>query len=216
MKTALIAGASGLVGGELIELLIESGVYEKIIVVGRGELNVKHPKIVSHIVNFDELELHKDFLAANDYFCCLGTTIKKAKTKEAFKKVDFVYPIQLAQIALYHNARSFSLVSALGADKNALFFYSKVKGETEEHIKNLGLKSCHIFQPSLLLGNRKEFRFGEYVATLLFKALSWAFVGNMKKYKANTANKVAKAMFNLAQNSTKRVLYVDSEMINSF
>lgn len=192
MKIALIAGATGLVGGELLRLLLANDQYTKIISIGRRKVQLEHPKLTQHIVNFSNLD--KSTLHANAVFCCLGTTIKKAGSKEVFRKVDFEYPKLLAQQSLNIGATSFHLVSAMGADSNSRIFYNKVKGEIENEINSSSFKQTHVYRPSLLLGIRKEKRPMEAISQFAMKSLGFLFVGSFKNYKAIDARKVAECM----------------------
>jgi uncharacterized protein YbjT (DUF2867 family) len=135
-------------------------------------------------------------LKADDIFCCLGTTIKKAKSKEAFRAIDLDAPLLLAKISKEQGAKRFLLVSSLGASKNSSIFYNQVKGEVEEAIKQVGFDSLHILRPSLLLGPRKEERSGEDAAKFIYKIFSFIVP---KKYQAIESIQVARAMVAFAQ-----------------
>lgn len=210
-KTALVVGGTGLVGKELLRLLLSSGEYEQVIAVVRTSLQYTHPKLAEVLVDFNRLEDYKEHLVADDVFCCLGTTIKKAKTKKEMFKVDVEYPLLLAKIAKENGAKQFLLVSAMGADSDSTISYSKMKGQLELHIQKFTYETLAIFRPSLLLGTRQEFRFGERVGGLLFKLLSPLLVGSFSKYRAIEGKKVAKAMYMTAQAHKKGVLFVTSE-----
>lgn len=201
LKTALIAGATGLTGSELLKLLIESEEYHLVKVLTRSPIKLQHPKIQYLHLDFDNLSAYADAMSADDVFCCLGTTIKKAKTKEAFKKVDYFYPLELAGLTHAQGAQKFLVVSSVGANEKSFFFYAKVKGAMEKALSGIGFDSLHIFRPSLLLGKRKELRIGEYIASLLFKVMSHFFVGPLKKYRGIKAKCVAKAIYKVAQSS---------------
>lgn len=192
MKTALIAGATGLVGGELLRLLLANDQYSKIISIGRRRVQLEHPKLTQHIVDFSKLD--KMVFNANTVFCCLGTTIKKAGSKEVFRKVDFEYPKLLAQHSLNIGATSFHLISAMGADTNSRIFYNKVKGKIENEINSSSFKQTHVYRPSLLLGSRTEKRLMEGISKFVMKSLGFLFVGSLKNYKAIDATKVAQCM----------------------
>src|SRR6188768_3930938 len=143
-KTALIIGATGLVGAELLKLLIKDNYYSEVIVFSRRMVLFTDEKVTQHVVNFDRLEDYKEKLVANDIFCCLGTTIKKAGSKEQFYKVDFKYVYDVAKLTLAHGASSFNLVTAMGADPNSAFFYNRVKGKIEAAVSKLEFKSINI------------------------------------------------------------------------
>lgn len=193
MKTALIAGASGLVGNNLLKTLLASNDYQKVISVGRRSLEMEDSKLEQCIVPFEELK-DLDF-QIDVVFCCLGTTIKKAGSKEAFKRVDFEFPKLLAQYALLKGAESFHIVTAMGADSNSGIFYNSVKGEIEDELKSTLIPQIEIYQPSLLLGERTEQRFMEGVGQVLMKITGFLFIGKLRNYKAIEAKKVANYMF---------------------
>ncbi|MBM4760925.1 oxidoreductase [Bacillus sp. B15-48] len=198
-KTALLIGATGLVGQELLKILLETSLYEKIIVLTRRKVNVQHPKLLQIVAGFDQLANHEADYSVDDVYCCLGTTIKKAGSQEEFKKVDYTYPVELAKLTKQAGATSFLIISALGADPHSKIFYNRTKGAVEEAIKSVGFPALHIFQPSLLLGDRQEFRFGEKVGVLLSPVYSPFMVGTLKKYKPIQAADVAQAMFYAGQ-----------------
>jgi uncharacterized protein YbjT (DUF2867 family) len=197
MKTALIAGASGLVGGHLLSLLLESEQYEKIISIGRRNLNIEQNKLTQRIVDFNNLDLEDQNV--DDIFCCLGTTMKKAGSKEKFRLVDFQYPINIASYFLSKGAKRFLLVSAMGAKASSSVFYNSVKGEVEIAINKLGYYRTDVFRPSLLLGNRSESRFAEVIGKVVMTTFGLLLVGSLKNYKAINSVKVAKAMLYFAQ-----------------
>ncbi len=195
MKTALVAGSTGLIGGQLLQLLLGDDYYDSVKAISRKPLEINHPKLENIVLDFDKLTEHHDALKADDIFCCLGTTIKKVKTKEKFRKVDFDYPVELAKLTKANGADQYLVVSALGADKNSKIFYNQVKGEVEEAIAQVGFKSFHIFRPSLLMGDRLESRSGEEAGKVFFKYFD--FLVPMK-YKGIDSVKVARAMQKIA------------------
>ncbi|HCW07887.1 MAG TPA: oxidoreductase [Cytophagales bacterium] len=195
-KTALVVGSTGLIGNQLIELLLSDPHYSKVIAVSRKKLENNHSKLVNVICELNQLSEYKNGLTADDVFCCLGTTMKIAGSKEAFRAVDFNAPVLLAQISKELGAKKYLLVSALGANKNSSIFYNQVKGEVEEAIQKIGFESYHIFRPSLLLGPRKEQRSGEEAGKIFDRWLGWLVP---KKYKAIESIKVARAMIAAAK-----------------
>jgi uncharacterized protein YbjT (DUF2867 family) len=197
-RTALLIGASGLVGGELLQLLLRSEHYERVTAFVRRPLMCEHEKLQQITIDFEEIEKYEDYFHVDDVFSCLGTTMKKAKTKQQFIKVDYEYTLRAAKLAETCLVKSFLVVSAVGADPESMFFYNRVKGETEEALQRLTIKSLHIFRPSLLLGERNEFRLGEKTAEWLCNGLSFAMVGKLEKYKPIEAKEVALAMYNAA------------------
>lgn len=215
MKTALIVGATGLVGKNCLYQLLETKEYSRVIALVRKPLAIKHHQLEQVIVDFDQLQHYKDKMTADDVFCCLGTTIGVAGSQENFRKVDFDYPLQVAEICLKNGAQQFLLVSAMGANAASSIFYIKVKGEIENAIDKLNYSSLQIFQPSLLLGNRKEVRVGELIGKVVMKGLGFLFIGPIKKYKAIEAETVAKAMVKAALQAKKEKRVFQSDEIAS-
>ncbi len=195
MSVAVIAGSTGLVGSHLLNLLLDDVSCSRVIALSRKPLSREHPKLQNMVIEFDSLETISVDLKADDVFCCLGTTIRQAGSQAAFRKVDYDYPVKLAQITKEQGARQYLLITALGSDKNSSIFYNRVKGEVEEAIGSIGFDSYHIFQPSMLLGERKEERGGESAGKLVMKILGFAIP---KRYKAVDAAKVAKGMLKSA------------------
>ena len=213
VRYALIAGASGLVGGHCLELLLKSDRYSQVISVGRRELPLIHPKLEQKVIDFNKLASYAADLAVDDVYCCLGTTIKKAGSEEAFYKVDHTYVVDLAKVTANKGASQFIVVSAMGADAGSMFFYNKVKGEMEQDIQQQGFETVHILRPSLLLGDREEQRTGEELASKIMKPLSNLMVGPLKKYKPIEAETVAKAMLQVASQQQKGVFIHSSDEI---
>lgn len=213
MKTALIIGSTGLIGSQLLHLLLESRDYGKVITFVKRDTGIRHPKLTQHIIDFDKPETFKDLVVGDDFFCTIGTTIKKAGSKEDFKKVDFEYPKQFAAYALLNKVEQFLIISSLGANANSGNFYLKTKGEIQDFLKDCNFESIAVLQPSLLLGNRTEFRLGEKVGAFFMKTLSFLFVGNLKKYKPIESKTVAKALFKIAQTNNKGFKIYESDAI---
>ena len=201
MKTrkALIAGASGLVGGHCLRLLLESEIYEQVTTFVRKELPLSDGKLVQRVIDFDRMARLSTFPRVDDVFCCLGTTIKTAGSQEAFTKVDFTYAYELARLASLSRSRQFLLVSSMGANPKSHIFYSRVKGEVEEAVKKLAFEGLYIFRPSLLAGQRNESRPGEAAMNTLLSAVSFAMLGPARKYRPIKAEAVASAMVRVAR-----------------
>jgi uncharacterized protein YbjT (DUF2867 family) len=209
MKTAMLAGATGLIGRHLLTLLIEDPYYQKVVVITRKPIQVSS-KCENIVTNFDRLNEHYRKMVVDDVFCCLGTTMRVAGSKEAFRKVDFEYPMEMGRLAKINGAEKYLLVSALGAKKNSSVFYNHVKGEVEDAISMLRFSAYHIFRPSLLLGNRKEDRRSEHAAKIFFKMVGFLLPA---KWKAIDARKVAAAMLHFAkQNSTGNFIHESGEL----
>ena len=213
MKTALIIGSTGLIGSHLLDLLLESQEYEKIITFVKRDSGIQHPKLKQHIIDFDKPDTYKELVVGDDFFCSIGTTIKKAGSQDAFRKVDFEYPKQFASLAQQNKVNQFLIITSLGADANSSNFYLKTKGEIQDFLKNCAFESISILQPSLLLGNRTEFRLGEKMGVYFMKLFSFLFIGNLKKYKAIQSEAVAKAMFIIAQKNYKGFQIIESDSI---
>ncbi len=210
-KTAIIAGASGLIGRSLTQLLLKSKDYGQVIALVRKPLGIKHDKLTEQTFNFDELQETVDFPQANDVFCCLGTTMKKAGSKEAFYKVDYTYPYELAQRALKAGAQRYFLVSALWAKMASRHFYNRTKAELEDKISFLDYRTIYIFKPSLLRGKRNESRPGESFLLGLTRIIP--FIGPWKKFHPIRADKVADAMMKVAQQEDKGCYFYQSEIM---
>ncbi|MGD0036960.1 MAG: NAD(P)H-binding protein [Bacteroidota bacterium] len=212
-RTALLVGASGLVGGHCLQFLLEESSYTRVVVLVRRPLAIMLDKLVQHVVDFGELETLGEYLIADDVYCCLGTTIKNARTQDAFRKVDFEYPIKIAALTQHCGAAQFLLVSSLGADPHSRIFYSRVKGEVEEAVRKISFVTINIFRPSLLLGNRTEYRTGEKAGAFIMSGLKFALAGPLKKYRAIQARDVAKAMVRTAQMNLCGVNVFESQRI---
>jgi uncharacterized protein YbjT (DUF2867 family) len=213
VKTALIIGSTGLIGSHLLNLLLDSNDYIKVITFVKRDTGLKHPKLTQHIIDFDKPETYKELIVGDDFFCTIGTTIKKAGSKEAFRKVDFEYPKQFAASALENKVKQFLIISSLSADANSGNFYLKTKGEIQDFLKKCNFESVAVLQPSLLLGNRTEFRLGEKIGAFFVKTLSFLLLGNLKKYKAIQAEDVARAMFIIAQKNNSGFKIYESDSI---
>ena len=209
----MLVGASGLVGGHCLQFLLDDPEFEKVITLGRRELSTKHTKLEQHVIDFDRLNKYADLFKADDIFCCLGTTIKKAGSQEAFRRVDFGLPLEIANLAKAKDATQFLLVSSLGADSGSRVFYNRVKGELEEAISKIDFDAVQIFRPSLLLGERAEFRLGERIAEKVSRLFSFVFVGRFANYRPIQAHLVAAAMIITAKAQPSGVNILESAQI---
>jgi uncharacterized protein YbjT (DUF2867 family) len=212
-RTALVVGASGLVGGHLLRLLLADPAYSRVTVLVRMSLGLHHPKLTECIIDFDQLQQHRDAVRGEDVFCCLGTTIKTAGSQEAFRKVDFTYVVQTAVLSNENGSRQFLLISSLGADAHSRIFYNRVKGEVEQAVSKLPFEAVKIFRPLLLLGERAESRGGEKAGVVLMKVLSIILIGNLKKYRAIEAQTVAKGMIRTAKEQRQGFEVIESDQI---
>ena len=206
-QTAVVVGATGLIGSQLVELLLNDTDFSGVRVLARRPLSVSHPKLSANIVAFDDYHLLKDKISTgHSLFCCVGTTQKKVKgDKAAYRKVDFDIPVNSAHAAIENGFKRYVLVSSVGANADSNNFYLKLKGEAEKAISKLPFESVHFFRPSVLLGNRAEFRFGEKIAQGSMQLLSFMFLGGLKKYKPIQSKDVAKAMIAAAKKPSSGV-----------
>ena len=212
-KTALVLGATGLVGTFLVDQLLDHPSYRKVRVLVRQKMPREHPRLEQKIVDFDHLERYAPLFRVHDLFLCLGTTLAKAGSKAAFRKVDFGYNYQAAELAAAQGANQVLLVSSIGADPEALFFYPQVKGELEEAIRQLPFWAVRIFQPSFLLGERTEDRWGENLASGIVRVVD-RITGNwLSRYRPVEAEYVAAAMTAEAQSLRGGLSLITSDQI---
>lgn len=193
MNTALVVGATGLVGGECLKTLLAGGAYERVIALTRRPLKQQHPRLVEMVVDFDKLEEIEPFPAA-DVFCAIGTTIAKAGSQADFLKVDFEYPRIIAERSAAAGATQFLLVSSVGADPQSSNFYLRVKAQLEKAVAARPFESVHFFRPSFLIGQREEFRLGELLGGAASRVFQFALAGKLRKYRPIRAATVAAAM----------------------
>jgi uncharacterized protein YbjT (DUF2867 family) len=211
-KTALIIGATGLVGEEMLKQLLLLPQYDKVIALTRRPLDIKNAKLENPVVDFDKPEQYNK-IKADDVYCAMGTTIGKAGSKAAFKKVDFEIPLAVAKLALDNGASKFILVSSMGADAKSLVFYSRTKGELEQALAKLKYKAVIIFRPSILLGDRKEHRTGEEIGRFVSEKLSFLFAGPLAKYRGTPADVLAKAMIKISGENVTGVRIMENDEI---
>lgn len=197
-KTAVVIGATGLVGNELVKLLIANDKYEKIKIFSRRTTGFENEKIEQHLVDFDEIKSWKKDLMGDVLFSSMGTTIKQAGSKTAQYKVDYTYQFSVAKAASENGIKQLVLISSLGANPKSSIFYSRIKGELDEAVKNLPFTSVYIFRPSALVGDRTEERAGEKIAIKTSKFFSKIFPF-LEKYQPIDATIVAKAMVNVVE-----------------
>lgn len=191
--TVAILGATGLIGENLLSVLIRDDSYLKIKVIGRNPVVFNHPKIESSTINFQNREAFKNVLNGSDMiFCCTGTTLKRVRgNMEEYRRVDYDIPVTAAEIGEEIKCSAFLLVSSVGANSKSNNFYLKIKGEVEDNIKSKAIPSVYFFRPSVLLGDRNEFRTGELIGKKLMSAASFLLPDN---YKPIHAKEVAQAM----------------------
>ena len=194
-RSVLIAGATGLVGRECLrQLEVDAGI-SRIVAITRRPLTGVSSKVEVHVVNFENLEAHRALFSVDQVFCALGTTIKTAGSEAAFRHVDYDFPVAVARLGREQGATHFLIVSAIGASASSRFFYNRVKGDVEDVIRTLGYRSVTIVRPSLLLGERAEFRLGERIAMLVADIVP-------KKYRPVEARDVAAELVDAARADT--------------
>lgn len=214
-RSALLLGATGLVGGHVLDLLLDDPAYGGVLVLGRRTVPREHPKLRQETVDFDRLRDFAGTVRAQDVFCCLGTTIRAAGSREAFRRVDLDYPRMVAEAAARNGAERFLLVSAMGADAGSSIFYNRVKGEAEDAVRTLPFQEVVILRPSLLLGERAEHRPGEALAQRVMPRLAPLMRGPLRKYRPVRAAAVARAMVRLAKAGGRGVRIVESDGIEA-
>jgi uncharacterized protein YbjT (DUF2867 family) len=204
-RHAIVVGANGLIGKELTQCLIDNDIYEKVTLVSRRYFEVAHPKIELEVIDYRELHKHWELFTCDDLFYTLGTTIKNAGKKDTFFKVEYDYCVNIAKIAHHNKVKQFLLVSSKGANPKSLIFYAATKGKIEENLKQIGYPSLHIFRPSVLLGQREEFRFLEKLSQGFLKMFNFMMIGFLKNIKGMPSNNLAKAMVMQATKKEKGV-----------
>lgn len=202
-----------MVGEECLKQLLASPEYSSIVALTRKSLPVKHPKVHNLVVDFEYLDRYVSQIKADHIYCALGTTISKAGSQEAFRKVDYEYPLKVAEMAQWEGTQKFILVSSIGADPNSSVFYSRVKGELEEALKKLKFKSLIIFRPSILLGDRKERRTGEEIGRFVAEKLPFIFSGPLKKYRGTPADLLAAQMVKMGVKDAKGIRIIENNEI---
>ena len=207
MESALLVGSTGAVGSQLLRILQQERPYEQVTVLTRTPLGQDLAAGFTNLVipDFSKLEEHAAALAADDVFCCLGTTIKKAGNRDAFKAVDHDMVLDLARLTQKQGAQRFFCVSAMGANPQSRIFYNQVKGQTEENLKALNLSSLFLFRPSLLIGPRQDFRPGEQIARILFPVSLILTLGLSWFFRPIQTETVARAMLAQATNTASSV-----------
>lgn len=201
MKTAIILGATGLVGSTVLKKLLKDKRYEKIKLFSRNPVGIDNPKIEEHLTDLFELEKEWEAFIADEVYCCVGSTKKKTPDEDTYRKVDYGIPVTAARLAKANKINTFLVVSALGADPGSKLFYNRTKGEMERDVLEHRVPHTYIFQPSLIGGERKEKRIMEDVAKKAMKAGNYLLRGPLKKYRSIHPEAIAKAMIYVANNS---------------
>jgi len=212
MRTALLFGSSGLVGGHLLNQLIKNINYSKIKLFVRSVPEISDPKVEIIKTDFSNLQNHKEDIKGDDCFVCIGTTKKNAPDKDEYKRVELDIPKEIAKIAKSNLVNSFIFVSALYANPKSLGDYVRFKGLVEEELKELNFSKLGIMRPSFLIGNRKEKRASETIGIFVFKLLSPLLLGPLKKMKPIHSETVARAMIAVIQNDIQQTIFESNEI----
>ena len=209
-KSAIVLGATGFTGNILMKMLLEDVRYSVVTVFGRNSCGIKHPKLVEYIIDLFELEHYVSKFKADDVYCCIGTTKAKTADKAVYMKIDYGITVAAAKLCQANGINTFFVISALGAKKKSKIFYNRVKGKMEAAVLEQKIPNTYILQPSLITGNREEFRFGEYflnILMMIFKPI--LHIGDLNRYRPIHPETIAKCMVWLANNN------YDSERIKS-
>ena len=218
-RTAIVAGGTGLVGRELIKQLLNDPDYDRIIALVRKKLDIEqlggHGKLEQRVINFNKLgeSLKSSEFTHAHVFCTLGTTIKKAGSKQQFRRVDRDYPLLLAEVASKGLADAFAIVTAMGADRASSFFYNQVKGEVEDKLRGMRLRALYLLRPSLILGDRGEFRLGEKLGSIVTRAIAPLMTGRLRKYRPIHARTIATGLIRAAKSGKTGVQVLSSDRI---
>ncbi|GAB5410420.1 MAG: oxidoreductase [Balneolaceae bacterium] len=209
-KTAIVVGATGLVGLHILKLLLSDDRYRKVIVFHRRSTGITHPKLIEHIIKFDELNIWRHMVKGDELYSALGTTIKKAKNENAQYKVDFDHQLDVAKAAASNGVSSYALVSSLGASKQSKAFYLNMKGRLDREVQKIGFKNVIIVRPSFLKGNRSESRLWESLG--IIAADIFTKLPKLGKYKPIDAQQVAQAMINGLNDTESKAIYEGKEV----
>jgi uncharacterized protein YbjT (DUF2867 family) len=211
-RTALVFGASGLIGRDLIQELKDHVSYSSIEVFSRKPVDYNHLKVTEHIVDFGRLAEYSHLIKGDDLFICLGTTIRKAGSVKRVEEIDRDLPVQIAEIAHKNGVTRVAVVSSMGADISSRNYYLRIKGEMEAGIRKIKFHQIVIARPSMLFGRRKEFRFGELIAKAIMRTFGLLLVGPARRYRGIEGRTVALAMIALIKSSNRQIVYQSDEL----
>ena len=212
MKTALIFGSSGLIGNQLVKIILQNNNYDRIKLFVRSVPEFIDSKIEIIQTDFFNLEKHKNTIIGDDCFFCIGTTHRDSPDKNEYRRIEYDIPVNVAKIAVLNAIESFVYVSSMGANPNSSGTYLKNKGQVEEELKKLNFTKLVIIRPSILLGNRKTFRLGERIGIFVMKALSIFFLGSLKKYKPIKVEDVANAMIKIVEKKIEKTIFLSDQV----
>ena len=213
MKTAIVFGSTGLIGGHLVNQLIQDNYYTKIKIFVRSQTSINNEKVEVINIDFNNLANHKTEITGDDCFFCIGTTKQNSPDKNDYQKVELDIPKEIAQIAKANSVKSFIFISSIYANPNSSGNYVKFKGLVEEELKRLNFSKLGILRPSFLMGKRKENRVGEKIGILTFSALSPLLFGPFKKMRPINSENVAKAMIKIANSNLEKTVFESNEIV---
>ena len=213
MKTAIVFGSTGLIGGHLVNQLIQDNYYTKIKIFVRSQTSINNEKVEVINIDFNNLGNHKTEITGDDCFFCIGTTKQNSPDKNDYQKVELDIPKEIAQIAKANSVKSFIFISSIYANPNSSGNYVKFKGLVEEELKRLNFSKLGILRPSFLMGKRKENRVGEKIGILTFRALSPLLFGPFKKMRPISSENVAKAMIKIANSNLEKTVFESNEIV---
>ncbi|NAY91815.1 NAD(P)H-binding protein [Muricauda sp. JGD-17] len=214
-KIAIVLGATGLVGGLLLDMLLQDERYSKVVVFSRRDFPVEHPKLEKKIGNLLNLQTFVEDFKADEVYCCIGTTKSKTPNDTRYREIDYGIPVEAAELSQSNGVSTFIVISALGANDKSSIFYNRIKGEMERDVLRVGIPKTHIVQPSLIGGERNEKRSGELFFKKLMSAIEFLLIGPLKRYRVIEPESIAKAMIWLANNpyEEKRIPSVKLEIL---
>jgi uncharacterized protein YbjT (DUF2867 family) len=211
-RTALVFGATGLVGRYLINELKDHVSYTSVVSFLRTPKDYNHLKIVEQVIDFDKIEDYAHLFKGDDLFICLGTTISKAGSVKKMEEIDRDLPIRIAQIAFRNGVKRIAVVSSLGANPSSGNYYMRIKGEMEKGIMEIPFAQIVIARPSMLFGRRKGFRFGEFMGRIFMTIFGFLFIGPLRKYRGIKGKVVAEAMIALIKSPRREIIYPSDEL----
>lgn len=212
MKSAIIFGSTGLVGGYLLKQLIEDNTFSKIKIFTRSDINIKNEKLEIFKSDLRNSDILKKNIDGDVCFFCIGTTKHQTPDKDEYRRIEYELPYEIGKISKLKNIKSFVYISSLGANSKSGNFYLKNKGDAENSLKDLNFNHLAIIRPSFMIGHRKLFRLGEFIIQKIFTSLSFLFIGPLKKYKSIRAEQVSHAMISIYKNNLKG-LYFESDQL---
>ncbi len=209
-KTAVVLGATGLVGSQILNILLNDDRYSEVKVFHRRSTGIEHPKLDEQVINFYEMRIWKHLITGDELYSALGTTLKAAGSKEAQYEVDFEFQLDVAKFGFKNGIRNYALVSSLGATQSTKNFYLNMKGKLDNRVKKIGFEKMVIVRPSLLLGDRKDKRIGEVLSEPLLKIATK--LPGLQKYKPIHVRDVARAMIKVMNSTSEQIIYEGDEL----